>query len=141
MSDDEDISEDVESLRDFCGVRTRDAFSREQFLDTLGRTLNEWADREENGYSKLIADVLPGIVRLSKRCPFSDVREKCSQILNDLKVKTTDASDIPLSAEEHLANVVYFSGHPFFTDQRAENSQSTSQRAFVFYPFERGEVL
>lgn len=87
MSDDEDISEDIKSLRDFCGLRTRDNCIRGQFLDTLGRTLEAWRDNEENGYNKLIAEILPGILRLSERCPFSDVREKCSSILKNLKVK------------------------------------------------------
>lgn len=86
MSDDEDITGDIEALKDFCGLRTRDWHSRGQFLETLGRTIKAWKQREENGYDKLLEGVLPGILRLSTRCPFLDVRDKCSEILTNIKV-------------------------------------------------------
>lgn len=91
MSDEEDISSEVDSLRDLCGLQTRDENSRHQFLESLARTVKAWTNRQrenvENGFENSISDILPCILRLSLRCPFSDIRQSCSDLLNAIKGK------------------------------------------------------
>ena len=87
MSDEEDISSEIESFRDLCGLQTRDENSRHRFLESLGSTLKSWTNRaKENGFQSFISDILPCILRLSLRSPFSDIRESCSALLIAVKV-------------------------------------------------------
>ena len=94
MSDEEDITSEVDSLRDLCGLQTRDENSRHQFLESLARTVKAWTNRQrenvENGFENSISDILPCILRLSLRCPFSDIRQSCSDLLNAIKVRNVD---------------------------------------------------
>lgn len=88
MNDEEDISSEIDSLRDFCGLRTRDENSRHRFLESLESTLKAWTNRaRENGFQLFISDVLPCILRLSLRSPFSDIRESCAALLLTVKEK------------------------------------------------------
>lgn len=87
MNDEEDISSEIDSLRDFCGLRTRDENSRHLFLESLESTLKAWTNRaRENGFQLFISDVLPCILRLSLRSPFPDIRESCAALLLTVKV-------------------------------------------------------
>ena len=90
MNDEEDISSEIESLRDLCGLQTRDESSRHQFLESLGKTLKAWTTRRsenvENGFENFLSEILPCILRLSLRSPFSDIRESCSELLIAVKV-------------------------------------------------------
>ena len=90
MSDEEDISSEIDSLRDLCGLQTRDENSRHQFLESLGKTLKAWTNRPreniQNGFENFLSDILPCILRLSVRSPFSDIRESCSALLISVKV-------------------------------------------------------
>ena len=36
--------------------------------------------------NELVTEQIPDLLRLSIDCPFADVREKCTEILQDLKV-------------------------------------------------------
>lgn len=86
MSDEEDISSEIESFRDLCGLQTRDENSRHRFLESLGSTLKSWTNRaKENGFQSFISDILPCILRLSLRSPFSDIRKSCSALLIAVK--------------------------------------------------------
>ncbi|XP_020627359.1 sestrin-1-like [Orbicella faveolata] len=91
MNDEEDISSEIDSLRDLCGLQTRDVNSRHQFLESLGKTLKAWTNRRqenvENGVENFLSDILPCILRLSFRSPFSDIRESCSDLLVAVKEK------------------------------------------------------
>lgn len=87
MNDEEDISSEIDALRDLCGLRTRDENSRHRFLESLESTLKAWINRaRENGFQLFISDVLPWILRLSLRTPFTDIREGCSALLLTVKV-------------------------------------------------------
>ena len=90
MNDEEDISSEIDSLRDLCGLQTRDVNSRHQFLESLGKTLKAWTNRRQenvdNGVENSLSDILPCILRLSFRSPFSDIRERCSELLLTVKV-------------------------------------------------------
>lgn len=90
MNDEEDISSEIDSLRDLCGLQTRDVNSRHQFLESLGKTLKAWTNRGlenvQNGVENFLSDILPCILRLSFRSPFSDIRESCSDLLMAVKV-------------------------------------------------------
>lgn len=91
MNDEEDISSEIDSLRDLCGLQTRDVNSRHQFLESLGKTLKAWTNRGlenvQNGVENFLSDILPCILRLSFRSPFSDIRESCSDLLMAVKEK------------------------------------------------------
>ena len=90
MNDEEDISSEIDSLRDLCGLQTRDVNSRHQFLESLGKTLKAWTNRRQenvqNGVENFLSDILPCILRLSFRSPFLDIRESCSDLLVAVKV-------------------------------------------------------
>lgn len=90
MNDEEDISSEIDSLRDLCGLQTRDENTRHQFLESLGKTLKAWTNRRrdnvENGFESFLSGLLPCILRLSLRSPFSDIRESCSGLLTAVKV-------------------------------------------------------
>ena len=90
MSDEEDLSSEIDSLRDLCGLQTRDENSRHQFLESLGSTLKALTNRRrenlENGVGNFLLDILPCILRLSLRSPFSDIRESCLELLLAVKV-------------------------------------------------------
>ena len=90
MNDEEDISSEIDSLRDLCGLQTRDVYSRHRFLESLGKTLKAWTNRRQenvqNGVENFLSDILPCILRLSFRSPFSDIRESCSDLLVAVKV-------------------------------------------------------
>ncbi|EDO38575.1 predicted protein [Nematostella vectensis] len=92
MSDDEDFIYEEDSLRDFSILRTRDANVRGQFLDSLVKAYKTWANRRDetinNGRQNLFVELLPCILSLSIRCPFPDVREKCSKVLENVKSST-----------------------------------------------------
>ncbi|KAL9969198.1 hypothetical protein ACROYT_G021386 [Oculina patagonica] len=91
MNDEEDISSEIDSLRDLCGLQTRDVNSRHEFLETLGKAVKAWTNRRrenvENGVENFLSDILPCILRLSFRSPFSDIRERCSELLLAVKEK------------------------------------------------------
>lgn len=91
MSDEEDLSSEIDSLRDLCGLQTRDENSRHQFLESLGSTLKALTNRRrenlENGVGNFLLDILPCILRLSLRSPFSDIRESCLELLLAVKEK------------------------------------------------------
>ena len=90
MSDDEDLLVEDESLRDLSILRTRDSSRRKRCIESLGKIINVWissdADNNEYDGKKDLTDILPSILMLSLRCPFPDVREKCSQFIQDVKV-------------------------------------------------------
>lgn len=89
MSDDEEVLSEVDALRDFCSLRTRDSNNRLQFLDSVVGIVKEWTSQNQtNGIQKRLEESLPCILRLSKRCPFPDVREKCSEVLKIVKVRS-----------------------------------------------------
>lgn len=90
MNDEEDISSEIDTFRDLCGLQTRDVNSRSQFLESLGKTLKAWTNRRqgnvEHGVENFLSDILPCILRLSFRSPFLDIRESCSELLLAVKV-------------------------------------------------------
>lgn len=89
-----------ESLRFLHGASSRDPEVRRQAFQTVCKTLDGWFEgygsppighcSGTSGVSvdlkQLIVDQLPDILRLSIDCPFADVRESCSLILQDLQV-------------------------------------------------------
>lgn len=93
MSDDEDLLAEDESLRDLSVLRTRDSASRQRYLDSLGKIVDLWTNKsQENGEKdgqKSLMEILPSVLMLSIRCPFPDVREKCANIVENVKVCTT----------------------------------------------------
>lgn len=93
MSDDEDALSDDESTRDLSALRSRDATRRKRCLDSLRKLINVWTSLDdENDYhdnKKSLAEFLPSILMLSKRCPFPDVRETCSELIEITKVKNS----------------------------------------------------
>lgn len=87
MSDDEEVPGEVDALRDFCSLRTRDTNNRLQFLDSVIGIVKDWTSQNQaNGVQKRLEESLPCILRLSKRCPFPDVRDKCTEVLKIVKV-------------------------------------------------------
>ena len=101
MSDDEEVPGEVDALRDFCSLRTRDSNNRLQYLDSVIQIVKDWTSQNQgNGVQKRLEESLPCILRLSKRCPFPDVREKCSEVLKIVKVCPETAT---------LRNVHFFS--------------------------------
>lgn len=91
MNDEEDLSSEIDTIKDLCGLQTRDATERLEFLELLGKTLKAWTNRRqenvENGVEDFISNVLPCILRLSFRSPFSDIRERCRALLLAVKEK------------------------------------------------------
>ncbi|XP_031567426.1 sestrin-1-like [Actinia tenebrosa] len=91
MSDDEDLLAEDESLRDFSVLRTRDSAIRRRYLDSLGKIINLWTSKSEgNGEKddkKSLMEILPSVLMLSLRCPFPDVREKCANMVENVKLK------------------------------------------------------
>ena len=106
---------DSESLRLLYGICSRDAGTRKQVLDNVVKIFDSWlggyaspqtvhrvvnCDNNCNGISQngdlinglvvdfkqLIHEQVPDLLRLSVSCPFSDVRDRCKQILADLEV-------------------------------------------------------
>lgn len=91
MNDEEDLPSEIDTIRDLCGLQTRDVTSRLEFLELLGKTLKAWTNRHqengENGFENFSSSVLPCILRLSFRSPFSDIRERCTELLLAVKEK------------------------------------------------------
>lgn len=91
MSDDEDALSDDESTRDLSALRSRDTTKRKRCLDSLRKLINLWTrsddENEDLDGKKALAEILPSILMLSKRCPFPDVRETCSELIEKTKVK------------------------------------------------------
>lgn len=90
MSDEEDLLDEDESLRDLSVLRSRDASRRKRCLESLGKLIDVWItsdeENEDHDGKKALTDILPSILMLSLRCPFPDVREKCSKIIDNVKV-------------------------------------------------------
>ena len=107
MNDEEDLPSEIDTIRDLCGLQTRDVTSRLEFLELLGKTLKAWTNRHqengENGFENFSSSVLPCILRLSFRSPFSDIRERCTELL--LAVKVRNMWSIGSS---HLCHVYHF---------------------------------
>ena len=91
---------DEDGLRFLYGVCTRDLNQRLQALDNVIRVFDGWiegygspkeATRENHqistDFTPMIREQLPDILRLSLQCPFADVRERCSLVLEDLQVR------------------------------------------------------
>lgn len=141
MNDEEDISSEIESLRDLCGLQTRDENSRHQFLESLGRTLKSWTNRRgenvENGVHSFLSDILPCILRLSLRSPFPDIRESCSELLVAVKVWNLDeiwrVVFTTMAAHEKLVVLVL--------GKRNKGSTASLQGTYHFYPIKRGIYL
>lgn len=91
---------DEDSLRFFHILSSRDSNARKHGFDMIKLTLDAWV----NGYGSpkdqilvgngnalpinpLVEEHLPDILRLSTNCPFDDVREWCSNLLADIKVR------------------------------------------------------
>lgn len=91
MNDEEDLPSEIDTIRDLCGLQTRDVTSRLEFLELLGKTLKAWTNRHqengENGFENFSSSVLPCILRLAFRSPFSDIRERCTELLLAVKVR------------------------------------------------------
>lgn len=93
---------DEESLRFLHCFANRDPTARSQAFDFICRNIDAWldgygspkdatsSDIHSNGigdFRPLIEEHAVDILRISLRCPFSDVRENCLSILADLQVK------------------------------------------------------
>ncbi len=94
---------DHESLRFLYGVCSKDQVHRAQSLDNISKIFDDWIEgygspkesvsenhHEENHLSTdlkpLIKEQMPDILRLSCQCPFTDVRDRCTGVLDDLQV-------------------------------------------------------
>jgi hypothetical protein len=90
MSDDEDLLAEDESLRDLSVLRTRDSASRQRYLESLGKIVDLWTNKGEENVEKdgrkALMEILPSILMISIRCPFPDVREKCANLIENVKV-------------------------------------------------------
>lgn len=96
-----------DSLRFLYGLATKDQPARALALDSIVRAFDSWiegygspkelvidhVEQQENNeiilstdFKHLITEQLPDLLRLSLLCPFADVRERCANILEDLKV-------------------------------------------------------
>lgn len=108
MNDEEDLSSEIDTIKDLCGLQTRDATERLEFLELLGKTLKAWTNRRqenvENGVEDFISNVLPCILRLSFRSPFSDIRERCRALLLAVKVRNIIRIQSFCVYELHLGN-------------------------------------
>ena len=99
---------DAESVQFLQGLCSRSSSDRICAFETIIKTFDGWVEgygspkessqflnHRNNGHyagdlssdmKLLIHDQLPDILRLSLKCPFADVREKCVDILQDMKV-------------------------------------------------------
>lgn len=111
MNDEEDLPSEIDTIRDLCGLQTRDVTSRLEFLELLGKTLKAWTNRHqengENGFENFSSSVLPCILRLSFRSPFSDIRERCTELLLAVKVRPF-VSCLPLPLKKWPLSFCYF---------------------------------
>lgn len=92
---------DVDSLRFVHCLTSRDPNIRNRGFEMITRTIDTWLGgygsppgsrmgRVNGGLdcTALVQEQLGDILRLSVQCPFDDVREKCTNLLEDLKVCT-----------------------------------------------------
>lgn len=94
------VSCSAESLRFLIGIGNRDLEARRQAMEFICKTLDGWFEgygsppanyrnstlKSAVDLKQLIVEQLPDILRLSIDCPFADVRESCTFILQDLLV-------------------------------------------------------
>lgn len=94
---------DDEAMRFLFGVCQRDPGARAKAIQRVQDSVESWIDGYGsppvtthiagptgilNGVGKraFLQDLLPGILRLSLKCPFDDVREKFTELLTDIEV-------------------------------------------------------
>lgn len=97
---------DLDLISRFCTpICCRDAESRERALDAIGMTVQGWLDGAgspargrrqsrpqinvsdvNSEHTRLVTLHLPILLRLSLNCPFVNVRERCQNILDVVKV-------------------------------------------------------
>lgn len=109
------INRDVESIRMLHGLSNADPKIRCQVFEVIVQLFNDWLNGHDgarvkyqgrsvfSGYDfhdefqvhsektllkmkQLLHEQLPDILRLQLTCPFADVREKCSSILDEMQV-------------------------------------------------------
>ena len=138
MSDDEDIPEEIDSLRNFCGLQTRDVNARHQVLKSLERTIKAWTNRSignvGNGGDRILFDLLPCILRLSAKSPFPDVRESCSEYLRVVKVGNLQEKLIAESFVQGLTAKIFNLLFLLDLGKRNKGSSTCLQGANYFYP-------
>ena len=82
----------ADSLRFLSPITSRDPAVRTQALDTVERSLDSWLvgygspPGDQASTLHMVQQQLPDLLRLSQMCPFEEVRDRCSTILEDLKV-------------------------------------------------------
>ena len=99
-------AKNVEALR-FLYVANRSKKMREQTLERVQESVEAWLDGYGsppmgaaaagilNGLDRraFIQELVPDLLRLSISCPFDDVRDKCKEILADIKVRFLNKPD------------------------------------------------
>lgn len=94
---------DGEALRFLSVVCHRDQVSRNRAMTRIQESVQSWLDGYgspppppmKSGAGILIGmdrreflqEILPGLLRLSLRCPFADVRDKCRELLTEIEVR------------------------------------------------------
>lgn len=93
-----DIQNVVNSMEFLAPLSSRDARTRKQALDTVCSFVDQYLDGYDSTSiagndagllerASFLQSILPGILRVSVACPFSDVREKLSNIFEEIKVR------------------------------------------------------
>ena len=84
-----DLEGEDDTLRRFKPLISKERHQRTAFIDELQKSLTMWSLRaKEDALAQHLLDVhLPTILRLSCTCPFSDVRERCGHLLQDVQVR------------------------------------------------------
>lgn len=88
----------------FASLLSRDPQTRRLVLDDIERKLRGWcltnnhtelgtsptnsinSEQSEGDHENLLNERLPIVLRLSKTCPFEDVRNRCRQLLEEFEV-------------------------------------------------------
>ncbi|PVD28225.1 hypothetical protein C0Q70_10812 [Pomacea canaliculata] len=103
---------DDEAMRFLFGVCQRDPGARAKAIQRVQDSVESWIDGYGsppvtthiagptgilNGVGKraFLQDLLPGILRLSLKCPFDDVREKFTELLTDIEERGRGTVKVP----------------------------------------------
>ena len=127
MADDDSLTfRDEDSLRFLHGVSSRDELQRIQALETIVKKLDGWIEgygspkdpylilennhhpvdqQLDSNFRPLVQEHLPDILRLCATCPFKDVTDKLSEVLEDLKVIKYCS---PCMAKKTYSHFVFF---------------------------------
>ena len=85
--EEEESSEEAESLLYFGGLFRRDEADRAKFIGNFSKCVKTWISKPDDlSAQSMLKAHLPTALRLSINAPFADVREKFSELLEEIKV-------------------------------------------------------